>query len=186
MIPMNQDLANQTIEDHKYLLELVDNRAAIAFFAATNRNQALYEALVEYYKAPEGEDQNAWREENKQPKGQTTMDKMMCEQFYKIIDLFDFMSLVMYPDLNNRREFVHDYWTIAQSYDNSEFKMEITKDPFFYLNRDDLLIILRKEETEMINHLIDTKCKLHITEDIGYQLIAIKNEQVDKNQHTRI
>ena len=112
---MNESLAKQTIEDHKYLLELVDNRAAIAFFAATNRNQALYEALVEYYQAPEGEDKTEWREQNKLPKIQTHQDKLMCEQFYKMIDLFDFMSLVMYPDLNNRREFVHDCWIVAQS-----------------------------------------------------------------------
>ena len=113
LIPMNEQLAKQTIEDHKYLLELIDNRAAIAFFAASNRNQALYEALVEYYKPPEGEDKTEWREQHKQPKITTHQEKLMCEQFYKMIDLFDFMSLVMYPDLNNRREFIHDCWIIA-------------------------------------------------------------------------
>ena len=30
--------AEQTIEDHKYLLELVENKAAIAYFAVLNRN----------------------------------------------------------------------------------------------------------------------------------------------------
>ena len=35
---MNEKIAKKTIEDHKYLLELVDNRAAIAFFAVANRN----------------------------------------------------------------------------------------------------------------------------------------------------
>ena len=38
LIPMNQNMANQTIEDHKYLLELVENKAAIAYFSAANRN----------------------------------------------------------------------------------------------------------------------------------------------------
>ena len=45
---MSERIAKKTIEDHKYLLELVDNRAAIAFFAVINRNQCLYEALKSY------------------------------------------------------------------------------------------------------------------------------------------
>jgi len=45
---MNDVLAERTIEDHKYLLELVENKCAIAFFAATNRNQSLFEALRSY------------------------------------------------------------------------------------------------------------------------------------------
>lgn len=42
---MNEKIAKKTIDDHKYLLEQVDNRAAIAYFAVANRNQCLYEAL---------------------------------------------------------------------------------------------------------------------------------------------
>jgi len=38
LTPMNDALAEQTIEDHKYLLELVENRCAIAFYACSNRN----------------------------------------------------------------------------------------------------------------------------------------------------
>ena len=53
--PMNEEIAEQTIEDHKYLLELVENKAAIAFYAATNRNQSLYNALVDYYRKQEQE-----------------------------------------------------------------------------------------------------------------------------------
>lgn len=48
LTPMNDTLAEQTIEDHKYLLELVENKCAIAFFAAINRNQSLYNALQQY------------------------------------------------------------------------------------------------------------------------------------------
>ena len=33
--------------------------------------------------------------------------------FIKMIEMYDFMSVVMYPDLKNRREFVHDCWLIA-------------------------------------------------------------------------
>jgi hypothetical protein len=46
--PMNDRLADQTIEDHKYLLELVENKAAIAYFAVHNRNQSLFNALKKY------------------------------------------------------------------------------------------------------------------------------------------
>jgi len=46
---MNKKMAEQTIEDHKYLLELVENKAALAYFAAANRNQALYTALRAYF-----------------------------------------------------------------------------------------------------------------------------------------
>ena len=45
---MNDHMAQQTIEDHRYLLEQVENRVAIAFFAVANRNQALYLGLKRY------------------------------------------------------------------------------------------------------------------------------------------
>ena len=48
LTPMNDTIAEQTIEDHKYLLELVENKCAIAFYAVTNRNQSLYNALQKY------------------------------------------------------------------------------------------------------------------------------------------
>jgi len=51
LTPMNDALAEQTIEDHKYLLELVENRCAIAFYAASNRNQSLYNALQSFIQA---------------------------------------------------------------------------------------------------------------------------------------
>lgn len=38
----------------------------------------------------------------------------------------------------------------------------------------------------MITHILKSQCKLHINEDIGYKLIYIKNQQVDKNQHTPV
>lgn len=45
---MNQNIADETLEDHKYLLLDVQNRAAIAYFAAANRNLSLYDALKSY------------------------------------------------------------------------------------------------------------------------------------------
>jgi len=91
------------------------------------------------------------------------------------------MSVVMYPDLKNRREFVHDCWTIAKASDNEELKLAITKDQFFYLTRFDLLELLITHDDKMITHILDTDCKLICQEDISYKLIAIKHGQVDKN-----
>ena len=56
-IPMNDRIADQTIEDHKYLLELVENKCAIAFFSCRNRNLSLYNALINYLSALEMEDE---------------------------------------------------------------------------------------------------------------------------------
>ena len=85
--------------------------------------------------------------------------------FYQIIDTYDFMSVVMYPDLKNRREFVHDTWIIAQQTQNEELKMAVSRDPYFFLNRNDLLVLLNNNEDTMITHLIETKCRLHLTDD---------------------
>ena len=52
---MNDTLAEQTIEDHKYLLESVENKCAIAYFAMVNRNQSLYNALQSYVKLQTGQ-----------------------------------------------------------------------------------------------------------------------------------
>ena len=56
---------------------------------------------------------------------------------------YDFLSLIMYPSLKKRREFIHDCWLIAKSKENLELKMAISNDRYFYLTREDLLILLR-------------------------------------------
>jgi len=58
MTPMNDNIAKQTIEDHKYLLELTENRAAIAYFAVANRNQSLFNALRNFIKNEIQENKN--------------------------------------------------------------------------------------------------------------------------------
>jgi hypothetical protein len=45
--------------------------------------------------------------------------------FDKMINEYDFMSTVLYPTLKNRREFIHDCWTIAKAKENSELKMAV-------------------------------------------------------------
>jgi len=58
---MNNTIADKTIEDHKYLLELVENKAAIAYFAVHNRNQSLFNALKNFL-----QEENAQREQEKE------------------------------------------------------------------------------------------------------------------------
>jgi len=65
------------------------------------------------------------------------------------------MSIVMYPDLKNRRKFVHDCWVIAKSCENSELKIAISRDPYFYLEREDLLILLKTKDNKMITHILE-------------------------------
>jgi hypothetical protein len=66
----------------------------------------------------------------------------MESTFKKMILEFDFMSLVMYPELKNRREFVHNAWFIAKLTENTELKVAISNDPYFFITRDDILKLL--------------------------------------------
>ena len=94
--------------------------------------------------------------------------------FKKITMTYDFMSIVMYPTLNSRREFVHDCWLISKATENEELKLAISRDPYFYLTREDLLALLKTKDNNMITHILETNCKLNIREDISYKLISIK------------
>lgn len=113
-------------------------------------------------------------------------DPLLEELFKKISATYDFMSIVMYPTLNSRREFVHDCWMVAKATENEELKLAISRDPYFYLTREDLLALLKTEDNGMITHILETSCKLYIREDISYKLISIKSSQVDKNQMTPV
>jgi len=55
--------------------------------------------------------------------------------FKRMISTYDFMSVVMYPELKKRREFVHDAWIIAKHAENTELKIAISNDPYFYITR---------------------------------------------------
>ena len=70
------------------------------------------------------------------------------------------MSVVMYPDLKNRRDFIHDCWIIAKSTENDELKLAITGDKYFFLTREDLLELLKTHDDKMITHILDTDCML--------------------------
>ena len=92
-----------------------------------------------------------------------------------MIQKYDFMSVVMYPDLKNRRDFIHDCWIIAKASENEELKLAITGDKFFFLTREDLLELLKTHDDKMITHILNTDCMLHCKEDISYTLIAVKH-----------
>jgi len=51
---------------------------------------------------------------------------------------YDFFAIIIYPDLIARKKFVHDAWVIAKFTENYEFKMVLSKDPYFYITRDDI------------------------------------------------
>jgi hypothetical protein len=94
--------------------------------------------------------------------------------FKKMMVELDFMAIVLYPTLNNRRSFIHDCWIIAKGKENEELKFAVIQDPFFYLTREDLLALLKTHDNSMITKILNINCKMLIKEDIGYQLIKIK------------
>ena len=60
---MNDSIARETLQSHNYLMNEVQNKAAIAYFAAVNRNLSLYNSLreivIEKRKQEEEEGENA-------------------------------------------------------------------------------------------------------------------------------
>ena len=177
---MNDTMAEKTIEDHKYLLELVENKCAIAFFACINRNQSLYNALKKYCNA---QIETGW---NDILKAEDSDERLFCLEstFRKLITEYDIMSIVMYPTLRARRDFVHDCWTIAKISENEELKLAVSADKYFYLTREDLLILLKTQDDATIAHLLASKTNLLVRDDESYRLIMIKGEQVDYTQTT--
>ena len=79
-----------------------------------------------------------------------------------MIQTYDFMSLVMYPQLKNRREFIHDTWIIAKASENDEFKIAVSLDEFFYITSEDILTLLKTNDDKMITHLLRTKVYLKL------------------------
>ena len=115
------------------------------------------------------------RDENGHLDLQQEMDPLDLS-FCKMIDEFDFMSLVMYPDLKNRREFVHECWKIANAMENEELMTLVCSDPYYFLTREDILLLLQKKNNKMINIILQLGCKHSVNSDIGYKLISIKNQ----------
>lgn len=90
----------------------------------------------------------------------TLKEQYLEHIFLKIIKNYDFMSVVMYPELKNRREFIHDAWCIAQGTANMELMLAVSADDYFYMTREDCLELLKTESHEMISHLLKSDCML--------------------------
>lgn len=100
--------------------------------------------------------------------------KRMEEICNRIIIDYDFMTLVMYPEIKQRKDFVHDCWVIAKQSENTELKIAISNDPYFQVTRDDILILLKTKDDNMVHHMLKHKIMLHISEDVSYKLVKIK------------
>jgi len=108
------------------------------------------------------------------------------ENYFVVIVGYEFLSLVMYPELHNRRKFIHDCWKIAQAANNDEFKKAVSEDKYFYQTRLDCHDLLKAGDDTIISHLLENMVMHKITEDISYKLVSIKKAQVDKNQMTTL
>jgi hypothetical protein len=99
----------------------------------------------------------------------------MEDAFENMIFKYDFLSVVMYPDLKNRRLFVHDAWNIAKLTENHELKIAIASDPYFYITRQDIYLLIKTKDDSVIEHMLINETKLKIVENIDYTLVAIKD-----------
>ncbi len=103
-----------------------------------------------------------------------------------MINEYDFFSIIIYPDLKARKQFVHDAWEIAKFTENFELKMIIIQDPNFFLTREDIFQLVHTEDNEMIEEILKNDIMLEIQDDISYRLVSIKNSKVDQKLHTTI
>ena len=95
------------------------------------------------------------------PKGLSEeVSEYLETSFDRMVFGYDFMSVVMYPDLKNRRHFVHDAWVIAKFTENFEFKMAISNDPYFYITRDDIYYLIKTHDDQMIEHMLKIQVAL--------------------------
>ena len=82
------------------------------------------------------------------------LDMFLEKIFKKMMVEYDFLSVVMYPDLKCRKNFVHDAWLIAKFTENFELKMAISKDPYFHISRDDIFHLIKTHDDEMIETML--------------------------------
>ena len=81
---------------------------------------------------------------------------------------------------------MHDAWVIAKFTENFELKMVLSKDPYFYITRDDIFQLIHTDDNEMIENLLQLGVQLEIKDDISYKLVSIKNAKVDQKLHTKV
>ena len=66
--------------------------------------------------------------------------------------------------------------------------LEIIHDPYFYLDGEDILNLLKSKSNNLdniIQNIIENECK-YLCKTAGYQLAALTKSQVDKNQMTTV
>lgn len=78
------------------------------------------------------------------------LDMFLESLFKQMMTNYDFLSVVMYPDMKCRRNFVHDAWLIAKFTENFELKMAISKDPHFFITRDDIFHLIKTGDDNMV------------------------------------
>ena len=49
--------------------------------------------------------------------------------------------------------------------------MHISNDPYFYINVQDCLELLKANDDQMIQHMIKNEINLHIVTDMSYKLV---------------
>ena len=67
---------------------------------------------------------------------------------------YDFLSIIIYPDLRARKQFVHDAWVIAKYTEIDELKMTLIDDKYFYITRDDIFQLIHSDDDEAIMHML--------------------------------
>ena len=108
------------------------------------------------------------------------------EEYFVVIVGYEFLSVLMYHELYNRRKFIHDCWKLAQAANNDEFKKAVSEDKDFYQTRLDCHDLLKTGDDKFINHLLGNLVIHKIMEDVIFKLDSITKAQVDKNQMTSL
>ena len=92
---------------------------------------------------------------------------------------YEFINIVMYDELEDRREFVHDCFIMATLNRSEELMEALILDEHFYITREDLLILMQTNQNNIIRRLLAEGSKLLVQEGEGYYLVQIKKEQVN-------
>lgn len=93
------------------------------------------------------------------------------------------MTLIMYPELEKRRIFVHNTFQIAKMTENLELKIAVLIDPHMYIEKNDIEQLLLTKDDDMVDLVLRHPVQLHIT-NTGYRLVKIKEGQVSIKQQT--
>ena len=97
------------------------------------------------------------------------MEEMFNEMLYKC----DFMTLIMYPELEQRRQFVHDTFYIAKIAENLELKIALLIDPYMFIEKRDIELLIFSDDHDMVDLALRHPVTIYITNE-AYRFIKIK------------